>query len=116
MTVMQVMIRYFLWLLPVTSTEDYSLATWGCLIAALGTITLFSGTMQALAQEHTKRLLAFHSIGQIGYILLGVGSCLAVLQSSHPMAGSLAAIGLIGALFLLASERRFVFPGLAEFF
>ena len=45
----------------------------------LGTITLFTGTMQALKQEQTKRLLAFHSIGQIGYILLGTGVCLALL-------------------------------------
>jgi formate hydrogenlyase subunit 3/multisubunit Na+/H+ antiporter MnhD subunit len=48
------------------------MARWGLVVASLGTITLFTGTMQALKQEQTKRLLAFHSIGQIGYILLGL--------------------------------------------
>jgi len=101
------LIRYFLWIIPVTSSKDYSLAAWGWVIAVLGTITLFSGTMQALAQQHTKRLLAFHSIGQIGYILLGIGTCMALLQSSSPVARSLAAIGLIGALFHVLNHGLF---------
>ena len=55
-------------------------------VAVLGTITLFTGTMQALKQEQTKRLLAFHSIGQIGYILLGTGACMALLPALGPNA------------------------------
>ena len=65
--------RYFLWLVPAEAQGDYPMAAWGVVIAVLGTITLFTGTMQALKQEQTKRLLAFHSIGQVGYILLGLG-------------------------------------------
>ncbi len=65
------LMRYFLWLVPMSAIQVYPLAKWGMVIAVLGTITLFTGTMQALKQEQSKRLLAFHSIGQIGYILLG---------------------------------------------
>ena len=65
------LMRYFLWLVPVGAQANYPLARWGMLVAILGTITLFTGTMQALKQEQSKRLLAFHSIGQVGYILLG---------------------------------------------
>ena len=49
--------------------------------AVLGTITLFTGTVQALRQDQTKRLLAFSSIGQGGYILFGLGVCLTLLAS-----------------------------------
>ena len=69
------------------------------MVAALGTITLFTGTMQALKQEQTKRLLAFHSIGQVGYILLGFGACMALLPAAGPAAAALAALGMTGALF-----------------
>jgi len=89
------LIRYFLWLTPAGAQEAFPFAGWGWIAAALGTITLFTGTMQALAQEQTKRLLAFHSIGQVGYILLGVGACMALL----PSAPAIAALALFGALF-----------------
>jgi hydrogenase-4 component B len=42
----------------------------------LGTITLLTGTAQALRQDQSKRLLAYSSIGQAGYILLALGACL----------------------------------------
>ena len=93
------LIRYFLWLLPPTALSMYPLARWGLVIALLGTITLFTGTMQALKQEQSKRLLAFHSIGQIGYVLLGIGACMALLPASTPAAQALAALALTGALF-----------------
>jgi formate hydrogenlyase subunit 3/multisubunit Na+/H+ antiporter MnhD subunit len=72
---------------------------WGFVVAALGTITLFTGTMQALKQEQSKRLLAFHSIGQVGYIMLGFGACMALLPSAGPGAAALAALAMMGALF-----------------
>jgi formate hydrogenlyase subunit 3/multisubunit Na+/H+ antiporter MnhD subunit len=87
------LMRYFLWLVPVRAQADYPLARWGMLVAVLGTITLFTGTMQALKQEQSKRLLAFHSIGQIGYILLGMGTCMALLPVNTPATAALATIG-----------------------
>ena len=68
------LIRYFLWLVPAAAKDAFPLGAWGAVIAVLGTITLFTGTMQALKQEQTKRLLAYSSIGQVGYILLGIGA------------------------------------------
>jgi len=101
------LIRYFLWLVPADSQGEYPLAKWGCVVAVLGTITLFTGTMQALKQEQSKRLLAFHSIGQVGYILLGTGVCMALLPSPSPLAIALAAIGLLGALFHVLNHGLF---------
>jgi formate hydrogenlyase subunit 3/multisubunit Na+/H+ antiporter MnhD subunit len=93
------LMRYFLWLVPAEALADYPLARWGLVVSVLGTLTLFTGTMQALKQEQSKRLLAFHSIGQVGYILLGTGACMALLPATGSEAGALAALALFGALF-----------------
>ena len=102
------LIRYFLWLVPLNALPDFPLARWGMVVAVLGTVTLFTGTMQALKQEQTKRLLAFHSIGQVGYILLGIGICMALLPSSaDPRLATLAVIGICGALFHVFNHGLF---------
>lgn len=101
------LMRYFLWLEPAAVQDRFPLAHWGGLIAALGTITLFTGTMQALKQEQSKRLLAFHSIGQIGYILLGTGACMALLPAGGPKTAGLAALALFGALFHVLNHGLF---------
>ena len=43
------------------------------LLSILGAVTMFVGVTMALAQHDFKRLLAFHSISQIGYVLMAVG-------------------------------------------
>jgi len=101
------LLRYFLWLVPASALPDYPLAKWGLLVSVLGTMTLFTGTMQALKQEQSKRLLAFHSIGQVGYILLGAGACMALLPSPGPNAKTLAVIALMGALFHVLNHGLF---------
>ena len=53
--------------------------TWGIVIALAGTASLFVGTLTALRQTDSKRLMAFHTIGQIGYICLGLGVGIACL-------------------------------------
>jgi len=94
------LLRSFLWLVPAGVSDSYPAGAWGLVIAVLGTATLFFGTIQALKQEESKRLLAFHSIGQVGYILLGLGACLALLPAAgNDTYRTLAAMGLAGALF-----------------
>jgi len=101
------LMRYFLWLVPAAGWDYFPLAKWGLVVAVLGTITLFTGTMQALKQDQSKRLLAFHSIGQIGYILLGMGVCMSLLPSGNQIFAGLAAIGLFGALFHVVNHGVF---------
>ena len=101
------LLRYFLWLVPHDAWKDYPLSNWGMVVATLGTITLFTGTMQALKQEQSKRLLAFHSIGQIGYILLGIGACMALLPVGGVAGEALATVALMGALFHVLNHGLF---------
>jgi formate hydrogenlyase subunit 3/multisubunit Na+/H+ antiporter MnhD subunit len=93
------LMRCFLWMAPQMATGAFSCREWGLTIAILGTITLFVGTAQALKQEQSKRLLAFHSIGQVGYILLGLGACLALMSEPHPGARAFGIAAFYGAIF-----------------
>ena len=43
------------------------------IIVIMGTLTMFIGVTMALSQHDFKRLLAYHSISQIGYVLTAVG-------------------------------------------
>jgi NADH-quinone oxidoreductase subunit N len=45
---------------------------WGPALAALATITIIVGNVGALGQTSLKRLMAWSSVGQAGYILAGV--------------------------------------------
>jgi hydrogenase-4 component B len=101
------LMRYFLWLVPEGSRTMFPLADWGWLVVGLGTVTLFTGTMQALKQEQSKRLLAFHSIGQIGYILLASGACMVLLARPGAYAASLATVAFCGALFHTLNHALF---------
>ena len=42
------------------------------LLAVFGAVTMFIGVTMALAQHDFKRLLAFHSISQIGYVITAI--------------------------------------------
>ncbi len=101
------LMRYFLWLVPAEAQSSYPAGAWGAALAVLGTVTLLTGTLQALKQEQTKRLLAFHSIGQAGYILLGLGTCLALLPASDWAVVALAGAALFGALLHTLNHALF---------
>ena len=100
------LIRYFLWLVPPEARGSFPLSRWGAVVVVLGTVTLFTGTAQALQQERSKRLLAFHSIGQIGYVLLGAGASMALLDAG-PEFRPVAALALFGALYHVINHGLF---------
>jgi len=101
------LMRYFIWLPADCGTARFGMGFWGGLVVVLGTVTLFTGAAQALRQEQSKRLLAFSSIGQIGYIMLGTGACMALLATGDSGAGALAVIGFTGALFHVLNHGLF---------
>jgi formate hydrogenlyase subunit 3/multisubunit Na+/H+ antiporter MnhD subunit len=62
----------------------------GSAIIFTGFLTMFSGAFMALFQDNTKRILAYSSMSQMGYILVGIGA--AAYLGGH---GGLAFIGTI---------------------
>ncbi len=42
----------------------------------LGAITILIAVMMALVQKDYKKLLSYHAISQVGYMILGIGTCL----------------------------------------
>ncbi len=48
----------------------------GTLVVILGVATMLLGVGLALLQGNAKRLLAYHSVSQMGYIILGLGTAL----------------------------------------
>ena len=49
-------------------------AQWQTLLIALAVITMLLGNLIALAQRNLKRLLAYSSVGQVGYLLMGIAA------------------------------------------
>jgi|Deesub1362B_J571_1020462.scaffolds.fasta_scaffold00105_56 hydrogenase-4 component B len=81
--------RFFLTFFP----KDTSI---GLIIAFFGAITLFFSIMYALLQDDSKRLLAFSSIDNIGYILLPFGAGLYLIAIGNEFLG---AVALIASLY-----------------
>ncbi len=69
---------------------------WGFLVITLGAVSSIFGVLYALAEHDIKRLLAYHSIENIGIIFLGLGSALVFAALNQP---TLALLGLVAALF-----------------
>jgi hydrogenase-4 component B len=69
-------IRVFFDFFPVAGTE------WGLIFLVLGGISALLGVLYALSEHDLKRLLAYHSVENIGIILLGFGAGL-VFFSLH---------------------------------
>ena len=78
-------------------TGDHLVAPYlGALILILGAISAFWGVLFALLQHDLKRLLAYHSVENIGIILMGVGIAILGRTLALPL---LAQLGLAAALF-----------------
>jgi len=46
---------------------------WGTLMIWVGTVTMIVGVLYAMIQSDLKRMLAFHTVSQIGYMITGLG-------------------------------------------
>ena len=51
---------------------EATLQEWQLALAVLAALTMTVGTFTALAQENIKRLLAYSSVAQVGFVLIGI--------------------------------------------
>jgi formate hydrogenlyase subunit 3/multisubunit Na+/H+ antiporter MnhD subunit len=77
---------------------------WGLVVLVLGGVTAALGVLYALMQHDLKRLLAYHTVENIGIIFIGLG--LALAFEANGMAGG-AALSLTAALFHVLNHSLF---------
>ncbi|HJS58811.1 MAG TPA: proton-conducting transporter membrane subunit, partial [Vicinamibacteria bacterium] len=77
---------------------------WGVLILVCGGASAILGVLYALMQHDLKRLLAYHSIENIGIILLGLGSGMMAISAGR---AELAAVGIAASLFHVLNHALF---------
>jgi NADH-quinone oxidoreductase subunit L len=63
------------------------------LLMTVGAITIILAVMMALIQKNYKRLLAYHAISQVGYMILGIGTALPA--------------GIIGGIFHMLNNAMY---------
>jgi len=80
---------------------------WGFVVLTVGAVSALLGVMYALMEHDLKRLLAYHSVENIGIILLGIGA--GMIFQSYGLE-SLAALGLLAGLYHTINHA--VFKGL----
>jgi formate hydrogenlyase subunit 3/multisubunit Na+/H+ antiporter MnhD subunit len=77
---------------------------WGGVVLTLGGVTAMMGVLYALMQHDLKRLLAYHTVENIGIIFIGLGLALA-FQANGLATG--AALALTAALFHVLNHSLF---------
>lgn len=86
---------------------DHPPASWGVLLIVLGFTSGILGVLFALAQHDLKRLLAYHSVENIGIIVMGLGVGLLGRALHSP---TLTVLGIAGGLLHVINHA--VFKGL----
>lgn len=71
----------------------------GVVIIWVGIITMVVGVMLALMEENIKRMLGYHSISQMGYIIMGIGVAAYL--------GVQGAMGYVGAVYHMINHGLF---------
>jgi hydrogenase-4 component B len=81
--------------------------SWGVVVLTVGGLSAVLGVLYALMQHDLKRLLAYHSIENIGIIFLGLGAGMIGLSFGR---NDLASVGLAASLYHVLNHA--VFKGL----
>ncbi|WP_430934480.1 complex I subunit 5 family protein [Saccharicrinis sp. 156] len=78
------------------------------IITVIGTLSMVIGVLLAIGQWDLKRLLAYHSISQMGYVVIGMGMGMLILANNGDRI--VASLAIAGGLFHLINHA--VFKGL----
>jgi len=76
------------------------------ILMAMGAMSMLIGVLLAVGQWDFKRLLAYHSISQMGYVVLAIGAAVQVAARPSPDM-ALAGLCLFGGLYHLLNHAMF---------
>jgi hydrogenase-4 component B len=91
-------------------------AWWGYLVLIAGAVSGLLGVLYAIAEHDLKRLLAYHSVENIGIIYLGLGSSLLFLANGAPQWAGLALIAALLHTLNHALFKSLLFLGAGAIF
>ena len=77
---------------------------WGWTLVGIGAVSGILGVLYALAQHNLKRLLAYHSVENIGIIALGLGVGILGIAYNNP---TMAVLGFTGGLLHVINHAIF---------
>jgi multicomponent Na+:H+ antiporter subunit D len=75
------------------------------LITTLGTLSMVIGVFLAIGQWDIKRLLAYHSISQMGYVVMSAG--IGMILISRGVKPEVASLAITGSIFHLINHAAF---------
>ncbi|MFS7383156.1 proton-conducting transporter membrane subunit [Rahnella inusitata] len=87
---------------------------WGLMVLLLAILTAFIGGLYALMEHDIRRLLAYHTLENIGIILLGVGGAMVGVALNLPVLASLALLAGLFHLFNHGLFKTALFLGAGE--
>jgi len=87
--------RVFLWMLVAADAPGSWFLGWGIVLASFGALSAFIGSAAAVKENDAKRLLAYSSIGQIGYIFLAIGISVAFVKINPTLSALAFVAGLL---------------------
>lgn len=87
---------------------------WGLIIMAAAIISCVLGVLYALMEHDLKRLLAYHSVENIGIILLGVGAGMVFMSQGQAMLAGLSWIAALYHVFNHALFKSLLFMGVGS--
>jgi multicomponent Na+:H+ antiporter subunit D len=88
----------------------------GLLMLGAAGLTMLIGVLGAAAQGEVRRILSFHIISQIGYMIMGLGLAMVLIHADRP---ELATLALGGAVFyivhhILVKTNLFLISGILQ--
>jgi multicomponent Na+:H+ antiporter subunit D len=91
-------LRLFFSVFPVSIEISY-------VVASIGVISMVVGVILAIGQWDMKRLLAYHSISQMGYVIMSAGIAMIIMSRGGDV--KIAALALAGALYHMFNHAAF---------
>ncbi|MFP4488366.1 MAG: complex I subunit 5 family protein [Bacteroidales bacterium] len=92
------LLRLFFSMFPIVIEVSY-------VITVIGVISMVIGVLLAIGQWDMKRLLAYHSISQMGYVMTAAGIAMLIIARGGDM--QVAALALAGGLFHMFNHAAF---------